>query len=79
MWERERQINRGTVVLDAYASPLQALTFRLCGFVSIGGWLFAYFLVPETKGRTLEEIEAHWRDGKHSGESLKHDQPTLAQ
>lgn len=40
-------------------------TFWLYGVVSIGAWLFAYFLVPETKGKSLEEIEAHWRDGKH--------------
>jgi len=40
-------------------------TFWLYAIVSIGAWLFAFFLVPETKGRSLEEIEAHWRAGKH--------------
>jgi MFS transporter, SP family, galactose:H+ symporter len=40
-------------------------TFWLYGGVSIGAWLFAFFLVPETKGKSLEEIEAHWRSGKH--------------
>jgi len=39
-------------------------TFWLYGGVSVGAWLFAFFLVPETKGRTLEQIEAHWRTGK---------------
>jgi SP family galactose:H+ symporter-like MFS transporter len=42
----------------------KASTFWLFGVISIGSWFFAYFLVPETKGRTLEEIEAHWRAGK---------------
>ncbi len=41
------------------------VTFWLYGGVSIGAWLFAFFLVPETRGRSLEEIEAHWRAGKH--------------
>ena len=40
-------------------------TFWLYGAVSIGAWLFAFFLVPETKGKTLEQIESHWRAGKH--------------
>ena len=40
-------------------------TFWLYGVVSIGAWFFAYLLVPETKGRSLEEIEAHWRAGRH--------------
>ena len=40
-------------------------TFWLYGVVSVAAWLFAFFLVPETKGRSLEEIEAHWRAGKH--------------
>ena len=41
-----------------------AFTFWLYGVITIGAWLFAFFLVPETKGKTLEEIEAHWRAGK---------------
>jgi MFS family permease len=43
----------------------KAATFWSYGLVSIGAWLFAFFLVPETKGQSLEEIEAHWRAGKH--------------
>jgi SP family galactose:H+ symporter-like MFS transporter len=46
-------------------------TFWFYGIVGIGGWLFAFFLIPETKGRTLEEIEAHWRAGKHPREMQK--------
>jgi MFS transporter, SP family, galactose:H+ symporter len=36
-------------------------TFWLYGLFAVGAWLFSYYLVPETKGRTLEEIEASWR------------------
>jgi sugar porter (SP) family MFS transporter len=39
-------------------------TFLLYAFASIASWFFAYYLVPETKGRTLEEIEAFWRAGR---------------
>jgi SP family galactose:H+ symporter-like MFS transporter len=42
----------------------RAGTFWLYGAVSIGALLFAYFLVPETRGKTLEQIEAHWKTGK---------------
>jgi hypothetical protein len=40
-------------------------TFWLYGAVTVAAWFFAFFLVPETKGKTLEQIEAHMRSGKH--------------
>ena len=41
------------------------LTFWIYALVGVGAWLFAWRWVPETRGRTLEEIEAHWRAGRH--------------
>jgi len=41
-------------------------TFLLYALASVASWLFAYYLVPETKGRTLEQIEAFWRAGHRS-------------
>jgi MFS transporter, SP family, galactose:H+ symporter len=41
------------------------MTFWFYGLTGIAAWLFAWFRVPETKGRSLEEIEAHWQAGKH--------------
>jgi SP family galactose:H+ symporter-like MFS transporter len=41
-----------------------ASTFLLYGVITIGAWFFIYKLVPETKGKTLEQIEEHWRKGK---------------
>lgn len=42
--------------------------FWLYGAVAACAWVFIYFMLPETKGRTLEEIESHWRAGKHPRE-----------
>jgi sugar porter (SP) family MFS transporter len=39
-------------------------TFWLYGVIAIGAWVFFYLLVPETKDKTLEQIEQHWRSGK---------------
>jgi MFS transporter, SP family, galactose:H+ symporter len=36
-------------------------TFALYAFFSVLSWLFSYYFVPETKGQTLEQIEAFWR------------------
>jgi sugar porter (SP) family MFS transporter len=38
-----------------------ARTFWMYGFFAVAAWIFSYFRVPETKGRTLEEIEEFWR------------------
>jgi sugar porter (SP) family MFS transporter len=42
----------------------QAGTFWTYGIIAVAAWFFCYGLVPETKGKTLEQIEAHWRSGK---------------
>src|SRR5580704_15211298 len=39
-------------------------TFWLYGAFAVAAWVFSYYQVPETKGRTLEEIEEFWRAGK---------------
>ena len=36
---------------------IAAITGLMLGF---GAWLFAYLFVPETKGKSLEEIQATW-------------------
>jgi len=41
-------------------------TFWLYGVMATAAWFFSYYLVPETKGRTLEEIEEHWRGKRHA-------------
>jgi sugar porter (SP) family MFS transporter len=51
--------------LTLVAALGQAWTFWLYGVVAVAAWVFVYRLVPETKGKSLEEIEAHWRTGKH--------------
>ena len=40
-------------------------TFWLYGVIAIAAWIFFYRLVPETNGKTLEQIEAYMRSGKH--------------
>jgi sugar porter (SP) family MFS transporter len=38
-----------------------SLTFWVYALLGMASWLFSYYLVPETKGRTLEEIEHSFR------------------
>jgi len=39
-------------------------TFWLYAAICVAGLIWGYFYIPETKGRSLEEIEQHWKDGK---------------
>jgi sugar porter (SP) family MFS transporter len=40
-------------------------TFLLFAAVGVYAWYFVFRRVPETKGKSLEEIQAHWEAGKH--------------
>ncbi|MEO6874063.1 MAG: sugar porter family MFS transporter, partial [Opitutaceae bacterium] len=50
--------------LTLVAAVGHAVTFWLYGVIAVGAWIFIYRLVPETKGKTLEQIEAHWQSGQ---------------
>ena len=39
-------------------------TLHTTGLVAVGAWFFIYWLVPETKGKSLEQIEGHFRSRK---------------
>lgn len=43
-------------------------TFWIYAFLCIVGWLFVYFVVPETKDCSLEQIEVNLRTGKRARE-----------
>lgn len=45
--------------------------FWLYGVIGIAAWIFIFRLVPETRGQSLEDIEEHWRGGKHPREMGK--------
>jgi MFS transporter, SP family, arabinose:H+ symporter len=42
-----------------------AMAFWIYAILSAVAFLFAWFVVPETKGRTLEEIGASWNRTAH--------------
>jgi sugar porter (SP) family MFS transporter len=40
-----------------------AATFWVYAAVCMAGLFWGYYYIPETKGKSLEEIEEHWREG----------------
>ena len=60
--------NWGSNLLITFTFPLliaatgNSITFWVYAVLGIFAWIFSYSLVPETKERTLEEIEEQWID-----------------
>jgi MFS transporter, SP family, galactose:H+ symporter len=52
-----------------------ALTFWIYAFLALVTLVFVWFIVPETKGKTLEQIEAYWRNGRHWGAAPSAEKP----
>lgn len=48
-------------------------TFWLYGASAVAAWVFSYYFVPETKGKTLEEIEEFSHSRKNFAIASKHD------
>jgi SP family arabinose:H+ symporter-like MFS transporter len=46
------------ILLDSFGA---AKTFWFFGFFTLFAFLFVYYKVPETKGKTLEQIEHEWK------------------
>jgi len=46
----------------------RSVTFWLYGLICLAAFLFVYFLMPETKGKSLEEIEELWYSCKKARE-----------
>ncbi|XP_040171954.1 uncharacterized protein LOC120905171 [Anopheles arabiensis] len=63
------------IILKIYPSLVETVgnsnVFILFGCLSMLGIAFVYFFLPETKGRTLEDIESHFRGKKHSSPDSK--------
>ena len=57
-------------LIDVLGKPF---TFWLYAVLAIASFVFCWFLVPETNGRNLENIESYWKNGrKWEGTDAKH-------
>ena len=43
-----------------------SMTYWLYGLLAVAAIVFCWFLVPETKGKNLEQIEEYWENGRHN-------------
>ncbi len=61
------------IVSQVFLSLIDALgnsfTFWLFGSFCVLGWIWIFYAVPETKGRSLEQIQQLW---KHAGQQAGH-------
>ncbi len=60
------------VFLSLIGALGNSLTFWLFGSFCLLGWIWIFFAVPETKGRSLEQIQLLWKHRELS-QSVRHD------
>ena len=60
-WSSNLLVSLTFLTLLQAAGP--SWTFWLYGLLATVAWIFSYWFVPETKGKTLEEIESFWSAG----------------
>uniref|UniRef100_A0AAG5DGI4 Major facilitator superfamily (MFS) profile domain-containing protein n=1 Tax=Anopheles atroparvus TaxID=41427 RepID=A0AAG5DGI4_ANOAO len=69
------------IILKIYPSLVDTMgnahVFILFGCVSVLGIVFVYFFLPETKGRTLQDIEDHFRGKKTPAEKGEVEMTTI--
>jgi SP family arabinose:H+ symporter-like MFS transporter len=64
MWVADTIVGQITpMLLEKFGSPV---TFWFFGFFCVVAFIFVYKLLPETKGKSLEEIESDWKDKEES-------------
>ena len=62
LWSATALVNYSFLkIVDALTLAGTFWAFAIMGIIS-GIW--GYYLIPETKGKSLEYIEDHWRQGK---------------
>jgi major inositol transporter-like SP family MFS transporter len=72
LWTVNAAISFAFPLLVATAGS--TLTFGLFGLINVGSIIFSYRFAPETRGRTLEELEDDFRT--HDAAHFVHEPPS---
>ena len=63
VWTFYKSIGAFTNAFDGNESYGTAGVFTMFAIIALIGIVWGYFFLPETKGKKLDEIENHWKNG----------------
>ena len=75
MWVADALVGQFTAVMLREVGL--GYTFWLFGFFSAIAFVVVYKLLPETKGKSLEEIEAFWKGDNHPVDTVEEQDPLV--